>query len=149
MSAKTKPRFSISAVGLVGLLVTGLVPAGLSRPVLSPPYSEGKTYKQAPGPFKVDTVLFDWTDAKRGRAVPVKIYFPLGSEGPFPLIIFSHGLGGSREGYEYLGRHWASHGYISLYIQHAGSDDEVWRGQARPLQSMKRAAARRTPSSRT
>lgn len=141
MSAKTRPLFSILAVGLVGLLVSGLILTGHSRPVPSPPYSEGKTYKQAPGPFKVETVLFDWTDAKRGRAVPVKIYYPLGGEGPSPLIIFSHGLGGSREGYEYLGRHWASYGYISLHIQHAGSDDEVWRGQARPLQSMKRAAA--------
>ena len=141
MSPKTRLRFSILAIGFASLFVTGLILPGHSRPVLSPSYPEAKTYKQAPGPFKVDTVLFDWTDAKRGRAVPVKIYYPLGGEGPSPLIVFSHGLGGSREGYEYLGRHWASYGYISLHIQHAGSDDEVWRGQARPLQSMKRAAA--------
>ena len=30
-----------------------------------------------------------------------------------PIIIFSHGLGGSRDSYEYLGRHWAGCGYVS------------------------------------
>ncbi len=58
---------------------------------------------------------------------------------PFSIIIFSHGLGGSRDGYEYLGRHWASHGYISVHVQHLGSDDAVWRDSAGPGQAMKAA----------
>src|ERR1700722_18408724 len=76
---------------------------------------------------EVDFVRHEWRDAKRERTVPVKIYFPKTGEGPFPVIIFSHGLGGSREGYEYLGRYWASHGYVSVHLQHAGSDSAVWR----------------------
>lgn len=67
-----------------------------------------------------------WHDAKRDRDVPVTIYAPEGA-GPFPIVIFSHGLGGSRDGYEYLGRHWAEHGYICVHLQHLGSDDAVWR----------------------
>jgi len=43
------------------------------------------------------------------------------------MIIFSHGLGGSREGYSYLGQRWAGDGYISVHIQHLGSDDAVWK----------------------
>ncbi len=64
--------------------------------------------------------------------VPVKIYYPKPAEGkeagPCPVIIFSHGLGGSREGYKYLGEYWASYGYVSVHLQHIGSDDAVWKG---------------------
>lgn len=70
---------------------------------------------------------FDWQDTKRNRTVPVKIYFPKDGAGPFPIIVFSHGLGGSRDGYEYLGRHWAGSGYVSVHLQHHGSDDTVWK----------------------
>ncbi|MBI3880411.1 MAG: hypothetical protein HY301_10165 [Verrucomicrobia bacterium] len=84
-----------------------------------------------PVPAKeVSASKFDWHDAKRNRDVFVKIYAPQNGIGPFPVIIFSHGLGGSREGYEYLGRHWAGCGYVSVHLQHVGSDDAVWRDAA-------------------
>src|SRR5581483_9906365 len=73
----------------------------------------------------VATVKYDWLDQKRDRKVPVKIYYPQTGSGPFPVIIFSHGLGGSRDGYEYLGRYWASHGYVSVHLQHLGSDSSI------------------------
>ena len=79
-------------------------------------------------PYQVETVKFDWVDQKRDRKVPVKIYYPKDGKGPFPVIIFSHGLGGSRDGYEYLGRYWAGHGYVSVHVQHLGSDSSVWQG---------------------
>ena len=79
----------------------------------------------------------DWSDAKRNRSVPAKIYYPKG-DGPFPIIVFSHGLGGTREGYEYLGTYWSAHGYVSVHLQHIGSDDSVWRGGG--MQAMARAA---------
>jgi predicted dienelactone hydrolase len=72
--------------------------------------------------------LLDWTDAARKREVPVKVYAPKDGPGPFPIVVFSHGLGGSREGYGYLGRHWAGHGYVSVHPQHLGSDTAVIRG---------------------
>ena len=73
------------------------------------------------------------------REVPVKLYFPKSGDGPFPVIVFSHGLGGSRDGYEYLGRHWASHGYVSVHLQHKGSDTAVWKGQAKPVEAMRQS----------
>jgi len=88
-----------------------------------------------------DFVRFDWHDAARERHVPVKIYFPTEGTGPFPVIVFSHGLGGTREGYEYLARQWAANGFVSVHLQHIGSDDSAWRGQAQPMQSMKQAAS--------
>lgn len=76
----------------------------------------------------VSVKRYDWLDQTRGRRVPVKIYYPRLGRGPWPVIIFSHGLGGTREGYAYLGRFWAGRGYVSVHLQHPGSDDSVWRG---------------------
>ena len=45
-----------------------------------------------------------------------------------PLIVFSHGIGGSRRGYSYLGRYWAARGIASLHVQHAGSNSSLWVG---------------------
>lgn len=94
-----------------------------------------------PGPAAVEVTQYEWQDGKRNREVPVTVYAPQAGKGPFPVIIFSHGLGGSRDGYEYLGRHWASHGYVSVHLQHKGSDTEVWKGQTQPYREMQRAAA--------
>ncbi len=99
--------------------------------------SPAPAYTSAPGLYPVEVVKYDWKDASRDRKVPMKIYYPGGNAGPFPVIIFSHGLGGSRDGYEYLGRHWASCGYVSVHLQHVGSDDSVWMGVP-PWNVMKR-----------
>lgn len=92
--------------------------------------SESEPYRVETAVNSVEVVRYDWHDPKRGRKVPAKIYFPDTGNGPFPVIGFSHGLGGSREGYEYLGRHWADRGYVSVHLQHLGSDDAVWRDAA-------------------
>jgi predicted dienelactone hydrolase len=68
-------------------------------------------------------------DAERDRNLGVKVYHPLGDEGPLPLVLFSHGLGGSQWGYSYLGRHLAAHGYVSLHCTHPGSDWLLWDGK--------------------
>lgn len=81
-----------------------------------------------------------WRDAARARDVPVKIYYPAAATPEkLPVILFSHGLGGTREGYSYLGEYWAARGYISLHVQHAGSDDAVWRDARRPIKAMRDA----------
>jgi predicted dienelactone hydrolase len=74
------------------------------------------------------SINLDWTDSARGRSVPARLYLPKAAtaEQPVPLIIFSHGLGGSRNGYTYLGTHWASQGFASLHLQHVGSDRSLW-----------------------
>ncbi|WP_426955424.1 alpha/beta hydrolase family protein [Muricoccus radiodurans] len=48
--------------------------------------------------------------------------------GPAPVVILSHGLGGSREGLSYLGTALAEAGYMAIHLQHIGSDDSLWRG---------------------
>lgn len=97
-------------------------------------------YAPEQGPYAVESATYLWTDDARHRDVPVKVYFPKTGAGPFPVIIFSHGLGGTREGYAYLGNGWASHGYVSVHVQHKGSDDAVWRHKLRPMKAMREAA---------
>lgn len=80
-----------------------------------------------PGPLVVDSVTLDWNDRQRMREVPVRIYYPKEAKTPLPVILWSHGLGGSRDGYAYLGKFWASHGYVVVHTQHKGSDGNVIR----------------------
>ncbi len=85
----------------------------------------------------------DWTDTRRDRRVPVRLYLPHGDSaaGPLPLVVFSHGIGGSRGNYSYLGRHWASHGMVSLHVQHVGSDYALWGGNPFAVVNRLRQAA--------
>lgn len=96
-------------------------------------------YVPADGTHQVATWLADWHDASRDRKIPVKIYYPADAGGPAcPVILFSHGLGATRETYAYLGKYWAAHGYVSVHVQHPGSDAEVIAGTNRPLVKLRK-----------
>jgi alpha-beta hydrolase superfamily lysophospholipase len=84
------------------------------------------------------TLDLDLVDADRRRPVPARLYLPRQASPaqPVPLVVFSHGLGGSRMGYSYLATHWADEGIASLHPQHIGSDSAVWRGN--PLELVQR-----------
>jgi predicted dienelactone hydrolase len=73
--------------------------------------------------YSVGSTNITLHDAARNRDVPLKIYYPQ-TAGPnrFPILIFSHGAGGSKDGYAYLSRYWAAHGYVVLNPTHLGSD---------------------------
>lgn len=88
-----------------------------------------------------------WTDALRPdgpREVLARFYLPAALKGsdnaaasqPVPLVVFSHGIGGSREGYSYIGKHLAANGIAALHVQHVGSDRSLWFGN--PLQVVTR-----------
>ena len=92
---------------------------------------------------EIHTLDLEWLDASRQRSVPVRLYLPdsARADAPVPLIVFSHGIGGSRQGYSYLGRFWASQGYASLHLQHVGSDRSLWGGNVLDLVSRLHGAA--------
>jgi predicted dienelactone hydrolase len=81
-------------------------------------------------------------DEKRNRDIPLRVNLPPTS-GKRPVILFSHGLGGSREGNPYLGRHWSQRGYAVVYMQHHGSDEAVWKD----VSLLRRASALKSAAS--
>lgn len=90
--------------------------------------------------------LETWHDPARGRDLPVRLFLPAG-EGPAPLVLVSHGLGGSRDGLGYLGRALAEAGFVALHLQHPGSDAALWQGGAgTALAGLALAAAARDPA---
>ncbi len=60
-----------------------------------------------------------------GVVVPVRVRAPTRPTAPCPVVIFSHGLGGSREGYWLLAEEWASAGFFVVQPTHAGSDTRL------------------------
>jgi predicted dienelactone hydrolase len=78
-------------------------------------------YGVAPGPFPVRAVgSLTLHDEARGKDLELRVTYPVG-DGPFPIVIWSHGAGGSKDGYQPLVRHWASHGYVCLQPTHEDS----------------------------
>lgn len=78
------------------------------------------------GTGETPTAMLTVKDARRDRELPVKVYLPV-AKSPAPVVLFSHGLGGNREGSAFLGKHWSARGYVAVFLQHPGSDDSVWR----------------------
>ena len=71
-------------------------------------------------PDKVTVCEADWSDpARGGRIVPVRIRLPA-QAAPVPVILFSHGLGGSLDAGTDWVEAWAAAGFATVNIQHAG-----------------------------
>ena len=67
-----------------------------------------------------------WLDSARGRQLPWRLRLP-SAPGPWPLVLYSHGLGGNREGAAVWGQAWADAGSAVLHLQHPGSDTDTLR----------------------
>ncbi len=82
-------------------------------------------------PYRVLLKRGEFIDGSRdGRAVPYKIYHP---DSPdlkrSPVIIWSHGFGGNRDGASFISRHLAGRGYTLVHITHHGTDSSLWEGK--------------------
>ena len=107
---------------LLSWLASGLVAVQWARAVT--PYDPLAVPAPGNEPALVDLTVHD---AARERDLPIRVYLPAETQAA-PVILFSHGLGGSRAGSVFLGRHWAARGYVAVFLQHPGSDASVWRG---------------------
>src|SRR5688572_27427954 len=72
-------------------------------------------------PSKVAPMVCEaiWRDTARDRNVPVRIRMPAGS-GQVPVILFSHGLGGSRDAGTEWAQAWVQGGFAVVHLQHPG-----------------------------
>lgn len=99
-----------------------------------------------PDESQIRTMDLEWQDDRPEgtRHIPARLHWPnqVVPGQSLPLVVFSHGLGGSREGYSYLGKYWAAHGIASLHVQHEGSDRSVWGGPPLELVDRLKQAAR-------
>jgi len=123
----THAKKILTAVLLIGL-VACTTPSPTSTPAAAPSdiTAENSIYAQ-PGVFGVTETYEVWHDEDRGRQIRVKLYKPA-IDTPPPVVIFSHGLGGSVEAAPYLGKQLASWGFLAIHMQHPGSDGDVWAG---------------------
>lgn len=127
-------RRSVAAGALLASLPLWLAPAGAraadARPDGGAAARPPDLADHEPPADRYAAHDLDWVDDARQRLVPVRLYLPQAATAAqrVPLVVFSHGIGGSRAGYTYLGRGWASQGYASLHVQHVGSDRQLWRG---------------------
>lgn len=82
-------------------------------------------------PHAVKMVRGKLVDYGRGnREVLLKFYYPQNhTMTNLPLIIWSHGLGGSIDGAAFISRFLTSHGYCVLHVNHAGTDSSIWEGK--------------------
>ena len=104
-----------------------------SSPPALPSLSEEEQdgYKLETGPLAVLEVAgLVLHDDKRNKDVRVRIFYPVIAR-KYPVIIFSHGAGGSDTCCESLTHHWATYGYITLQpiqvdsvVQRRSSGDE-------------------------
>ncbi|MCU0275232.1 MAG: hypothetical protein MUE34_18565, partial [Acidimicrobiales bacterium] len=60
---------------------------------------------------RFDTTVVD-TSRVPARTIDLQVTFPVEGDGPFPLIVFGHGLGGSPAYLEALTEAWAAQGFV-------------------------------------
>ncbi len=65
------------------------------------------------------------------RVVPYKIYYPSDESltSPVPVVIWSHGFGGNRDGAGFISRYLAGNGYVVVHPSHIGTDSTLWEGK--------------------
>ena len=121
------------------LLVALLIVLGPAACLVAAPSSSAPAATTAPatsaaapfamprGPFRVETTDVLIHDAAQNKDLELRVRIPVPASGTvaptdgWPLVIFSHGAGGSRAAFADLLDFWASHGYASIAPTHADS----------------------------
>ena len=122
MVTEMKIAFAAICVGLIASSCCSSLSDLVDRKYLVATGFSSSSSRRDGGLKSVATTDVVLRDASRNRDVPVKIYRPANASGRLPIVVFSHGIGEDRDSYAYLGREWASHGFIAVHLTHAGTD---------------------------
>jgi pimeloyl-ACP methyl ester carboxylesterase len=87
--------------------------------------ARGELPNTAPGPWPVGGAQsVDLAVRASGPPMTVRVVRPDG-DGPFPLIVFSHGMFSANDRYDAIVTHWVSHGYVVLLPNHVDANRAV------------------------
>ena len=115
------PARKLAAKGEPAAATAVRPPADAPSAASVPPSTDPNGYELEQGPHTVseveDLVLHD---ANRGKDLHVRIFYP-NDAGKYPVIVFSHGAGGSQTCCDGLTRHWATYGYVTIQPTHDDS----------------------------
>ncbi len=139
-----RSKIVAAVLAVLAFAATGCLQAAGAGPDPVPAEASAR-YTEA-GSYKVASLRGIWHDTRRERDVPWLIRYPENAAGPRPVMVFSHGLGGNREGLARLSSFLAGHGYVVVHVQHKGSDSAIWKGVRPDLQSADRGALLRLAS---
>ncbi len=138
----TIAALAASSLALLGCASSASSQTADDQSVINRTLGRAKALADAVGMPEANThevLNFSWVDntrqAGKSRDVLARMYLPA-QDSAAPLVVFSHGIGGSREGYSYIGKYLASQGIAALHVQHVGSDRSLWFGN--PLQMLGR-----------
>lgn len=109
--------------------------------------ARSQVHNPVDGPPRPDVAEETWVDPARQRPIPVLIRWPAPGlavpAGGHPVVLFSHGLGGTAAGGARWGEAWSAAGMVVLHLQHPGSDIAAVRREARDFRDkggLRRAA---------
>lgn len=126
---------------LVALVLAAALrsPFASADPPASQPASRSATteraggYKLSAGPYKAAEHTLVLHDEVRKADVPIRVRYPRDAGESLPVVVFSHGMGGSDSAFPELTTHWATHGYVVILPTHSDSIRlRRQRGQATP-----------------
>ena len=88
---------------------------------------------------------------RRIRGESFRYWFLYRKKGLLPVVLFSHGLGGSQNGYKYLRTCWTGRGYATIFLQHPDSDESLLQGvsPSQAVRQLRDAATRKNMELRT
>lgn len=113
--------FVVSAVAVTGENIAATqAPQQASPQTLQQPLPQAQQpLTQAYSVASINTVVHD---KRRNKDLALRVNYPDVKDAQvlktFPVIIFSHGLGGSKDTYQYLTRYWAGNGYVVIQPTH-------------------------------
>ncbi len=84
--------------------------------------AEPRVWNTAAGPYDVkhvDELLLN--DPGQDREVRMQVSYPAAGEGPFPVIVFSHGAFCYPQQYRSVTDYWVSYGYVVVAVDHLDS----------------------------